>query len=529
LNDSNGSRHAFPLERFAAPLLLLLAFLVFGRALFNEYAYDAVMLLGRLDAPGARNLSILVSPDDYGPASGVMSWRPLTTLTHIVLDKGLFANTPALSHALNILLHAANAWLLFLLIRRLQWSTDGSSEPATEFFGSLFFLLHPLVTETVYCAGFRFDQMALLFMLLALLATLRSRPPGEENPMGRVWPFTLAALATALALLSKELAAAVVVLAPLVLLLQERRAKGPLLLLILLTIVFALFAALWFQFRYENYTTRFFGDGGRMLGITNFLVSVKEIYLQKFLIPWPLRVDYAMDPVASAGDPRALTAFAVLALLAVAAVLFSWREPLCLVGTCWVILTFLPVSQIVPIPDPVAERFAYVPMAGAALFMTGLLRMIMLKRRAGRLVGIPLLAMLIPMAVLSHARGWQWSDDLTLNIANWEAEPNPDAHALEYLGAVHLLAADRAWKEFDDPTARRHLEQARARLTELLAREPSNGQGHRLMAIVHLRSGDRDSARRHAEQARLLIPADERIDALFRVLDSPSLEVESKQ
>src|SRR5262249_20204320 len=61
----------------------------------------------------------------------------------------------------------------------------------------------------------------------------------------------------------------------------------------------------------------------------------------------------------------------VLGGLAAVCAVLAWLEPLCLGGAVWGVGGVLPVSQGVAVPDPVAERFCYLPMVGVGIFAAG--------------------------------------------------------------------------------------------------------------------------------------------------------------
>ena len=94
------------------------------------------------------------------------SWYPVSWLS-FMLDAELFGPGPAGPHLTNLLLHAANGVLLFLLCRRLTGSLGRSALVAG------LFVLHPLHVESVAWVSQRKDVLSTLFGLLALLAYAR--------------------------------------------------------------------------------------------------------------------------------------------------------------------------------------------------------------------------------------------------------------------------------------------------------------------------------------------------------------------
>ena len=91
------------------------------------------------------------------------NYHPLTWLSH-ALDCQLFGMNPAAHHAMNVLLHAVNAVLLFLLLQSATGSRWRSWLVAA------LFAVHPLNVESVAWAAERKNVLSMLFLLLAMLA-----------------------------------------------------------------------------------------------------------------------------------------------------------------------------------------------------------------------------------------------------------------------------------------------------------------------------------------------------------------------
>src|SRR5208282_1190066 len=91
------------------------------------------------------------------------NWHPLTWLSH-ALDCELFGLHPAGHHYMNVLLHAANVVLLFLLLENATGFRWRSLMVAA------LFALHPINVESVAWAAERKNVLSMLFFLLALYA-----------------------------------------------------------------------------------------------------------------------------------------------------------------------------------------------------------------------------------------------------------------------------------------------------------------------------------------------------------------------
>ena len=105
-------------------------------------------------------------------------WLPLLWLSYMA-DITLFGPGPSGHHLVNLLLHAANAALLFWVLFRMTGSRWRSA------FAAAWFAWHPLRVESVAWITERKDVLSGLFFLLALLAYVRQVRPGAPV---RTWP-----------------------------------------------------------------------------------------------------------------------------------------------------------------------------------------------------------------------------------------------------------------------------------------------------------------------------------------------------
>ncbi len=143
--------------------LAILAVLAFSPALGHEflhgfddqlYVTDNDHVLGGLSWHGLRWAFT---------TDRAANWHPLTWLS-LQLDATLFGPGPGGFHRTNLLLHAVNAVLLFLALRRLTGTVWPSALAAA------LFALHPLRAESVAWVSERKDVLSGLFWMLSLLA-----------------------------------------------------------------------------------------------------------------------------------------------------------------------------------------------------------------------------------------------------------------------------------------------------------------------------------------------------------------------
>ncbi len=146
-------------KRYKVLFLIFAVVGVYYPAIFAGYnLVDDVEALGRLD--DAVGFSII---GKFLAGAGGEYYRPLTTLTFYV-DKLLWALEPSFMHLENIILHAANVLLVFLIASRI-FSDDSSRKFELPFMCSLLFALHPINSEAVNWISGRHDLLATTFVL----------------------------------------------------------------------------------------------------------------------------------------------------------------------------------------------------------------------------------------------------------------------------------------------------------------------------------------------------------------------------
>ncbi len=291
--------------------------------------------------------------------------RPLLKLSYALNYE--FGDAPAGFRAVNLLLHACNALLLYRLLAMFGCGAAAALTAAI-------FMLHPAQTETItYICG-RSGALAASFALLSLLLWLQRDAVGRPG-----WMRAGALLSLALALAAKETAAVL----PLVMLLCEvaRRPQGqsarqalrlavPDLAPPLLLVGVAALAGLGLvSYRFV---------GGAYLAersiLDNLLAQANAVsYLIGQL--WffdRLNIDPLL-PVPARGDPAALARGAMLLGLVAIGLLGLRGRARWGFGVLWFFLWLAPTNSIVPRLDVVNDRQLYLALAGPAWLVAGAL------------------------------------------------------------------------------------------------------------------------------------------------------------
>ncbi len=290
------------------------------------------------------------------------TWHPLTLISHII-DVQLFGMRPGLHHFVNVLLHAANAALAFLALRRLTGDLWKSALVAA------LFALHPLRAESVAWAAERKDVLSAFFFFLGLWAY------AGYAQSRRVRDYVLVTGSLALGLCAKPM----LVTFPFVLLLldfwplrrvavpgetENRRRLRSLIIekIPLFTVVAAVSAvAIWSQS--STGATGSLEEFPLRVRLANAIAAC-GIYLKQTVTPVDLAVMYPHPGSAIPWTPIAasLVVLIVLTLLA----LFAWqRLPFFLTGWLWFLGMLVPVSGLVQVGNTAhADRYTYLPHVG---------------------------------------------------------------------------------------------------------------------------------------------------------------------
>jgi hypothetical protein len=301
-------------------------------------------------------------------------WHPMTLLSHM-LDCQLYDLHPGGHHLTNVLLHALNGVLLFLLFRRLTGSLWRSATVAA------LFAAHPLHVESVAWVAERKDVLSAAFGLLALLSYARYVEELKiKNAKCKMWG-GLSLLFFGLGLLSKPM----LVTLPFVMLLLDYWPMGRIANVELrmsnyetlksfvirnsslaiekipfIALAIAISAVTFFLSKQGGMMTH--GETlpfGARAG--NALVSYCR-YVGKCFWPANLSVYY---PWHSWSAITALSAGALLLALTLVAFAQARQRPFLLVGWLWFIGMLVPVVGLAPVGDfAMADRFTYLPLVG---------------------------------------------------------------------------------------------------------------------------------------------------------------------
>lgn len=339
-------------------LLVLAAFWKVGEAQFVNYDDNNYILVNGYVPHGLTWKGITWAFTTFYHSN----WHPLTWIS-FMLDVHLFGLNPAAFHGTNLLFHAANTLLLFLVLFRM---TGGFWQSLVV--GALF-AVHPLHVESVAWVSERKDVLSTFFMLLAIGSY--GRYSAHSKKRGQLY---LGIVLFALALMTKSMP----VTLPLLLLLLDywplgripisadwklqRKVLGGLVLEKLPLFALSLLAGVMTMLAQKH--SGAMGDLTAFPFIDRLANAVWSYghYILQMVRPVDLAVFY---PYATVPIWKLAASGSFLLAVSLLCLGQYQKRPYLTVGWLWYLISFLPVIGLIQVgKQAMADRYTYIPLIG---------------------------------------------------------------------------------------------------------------------------------------------------------------------
>lgn len=488
------------------PLLLVAAatVAVYANSLHNEFLFDDLKVIVEEQAgAGAGPFSQLLSLFRTGRA-----YRPLRTASY-AFDYAVSGLDPWGYHLSNIAYHALAAGFVFLIARLLL------GVQLVALFIALLFAVHPIQTDAVTYLSGRRDVLSGLFVLMGFYAFLRYRGTGRPRYL------VVALCLYPMAFFSKESGIILPLLffaydvvhetrmtapgfnreLPAQLWAGVKRAVGKARFLYLGLVVgtagLAFYVVLVVRGTWQR---EYYGGSLWFTLLTDARIFLH--YLKLLIFPMTLNADYSYNafPVTTTWtDLKALSAVLVLAAIGCGLLSLLKDRRIAAFGGLWFFLALLPVAQIIPHHEMMAEHYVYLPSVGFFLVVGGLLVPLANRRTVGRALYAAGGVILVLLALRTVWRNRDWKDDLTLWTKTVQVAPQA-ARARNNLGVAYLR--------------RGQLVQAEEQLEAAIQIEQDSPYAHGNLGKVHFDRGELVLAERELQTA-LRLKRDEVIPRLW--------------
>ena len=447
-----------------------------------------------VENPAIRSLSIDNLVDIFTPKAG-KTYQPVRVLSYAI-DYYFWRLNPVGYHLGNITLHGLSAVVLYLLLvsilGQIRETTFMGSNRVIALFATLLFVVHPVNVEAVTWIASRKYGLLALFYFSSFYFYVKS------SERGRYYKIHYAASINSyvLAILSSPFS----VTLPAILLMYDfcRNRNNSLFKVIksnllsylpyLLLAVFQL-TLFWISFTTTFGPTPTIKSHHLSNPFYTFLTMFRVIYdyIVNLIFPLWLNNMYVHHTSTSIFEYKVMIALvAVLFLLVISILQARVGNKLGLFCFGWFVITWLPVSNIIPISTNIADRYLYLPAVGLFLFFSASLVKLSqagFSKNVRRFTMYPLVVFLIcTLAYLSIERNRVWTNSETLWRDSLRKAPD---YWVPYLN-LGLVKAQQG-----------NLEQASDFYYKALQLNPSSVHIHNNLGVALLEQGKINEAVNH--------------------------------
>jgi hypothetical protein len=399
-------------DKFVFGFLLGVTLLVYGNILFGGFIFDDnIFIENNVQIQSPSNISEIYSSSTTS-GSGLVGdnfYRPNQQYIYTLLYSA-FGLSPSVFHLVCILFHILNGYLIFILFTKLGISRRSA------LFGTLIFLLHPILTEAVsYISGLS-EPLVMTSILLTLIFFLKATEKDQVDKFVK-W-LTLGAFVFFVGLFSKENQAVALALVVLLWIFQYKRGemadkKRPIIFTVVLGWLTLFYMVL--RLKFLNFT----GTVGLTAAINPYtehlavrlttFVHIFPEYLKMLL--WPVRLNYEKPYDAFASIHGGESWFGVFSLLGggiTALISFFKKDSKIFLGILWFLVALIPVSGIIPLNSMYLEHWLYLPIVGVIYILCIFFDKISVRDYKNLVYA--LLVVLVLFSGRVFARNLEWAD-----------------------------------------------------------------------------------------------------------------------
>lgn len=434
MNPSADPKRAGLIRALCAVILVALTFSIYYNSLDGEFVYDDNMQI--VDNPWIRsykNLPHIFGAHSFGFSMDnkeATTYRPVV-FSVFVAEYAMFGLKPWGWHLFNLLLHAANSIMVFIVFARLldafKENTSGADPPLLRYIppmaGALIFTTHTLNNEVVAWVGCVPELLYTFLCLAALYLHIRSV---ESARVAKAAFIFLSALLFFTAMFTKETAIA---LPAFVYIYEAIRRRGTLLSRLTRSLPSTLpyIAALAVYIAIRMSALGGMVPRGNMYPFLNgyqyflngMVLFVK--YMRALVVPVGLYPFQILHPVYSAADPRAFGAAIAIAVAIVLLFIFRRRLPaMSLLAAAFIVISLLPALYIPGISrHTFADRYLYFSTIGYGLIIALVLKGLAARAPKSGYGALRAAAIVVLIAAGLYSAGAikrnaTWKNDLTL-------------------------------------------------------------------------------------------------------------------
>ena len=411
----------------------IIIFLIYTISLDNPFYWD--------DEELVVNNYVLRTPLNFKNYffSNPIPQRPVVTFS-FALNYVIFGLKPFGYHLTQILLHICNTALVFYIA-----NLTFRSERVSALSGAIF-ALHPIHTEAVNLFLGRSDLVCCFFFLTSFLLYIKSLD-AEGDRKKLFYYFSL--ITYVLSMLSKEIG----IVLPFLIIIYDRvigrtdsrKSSARFASYIPYFVLSVFYFVFWYLILHgsnaedKKYSVLNFWGGNIYSNFLMQLVVIKK-YIKLLLIPAGMSGWYEIPAPGSILNADIFISTGILTLLVLACIFKLRKESL--FSVLWLFVTFLPISNLIPIPGSMmAERWLYIPSVGFSFFLAliikGLESIVRQNNNYRRFVSALLVIFFVLYSLLSYARNLDYDSEVTFFKNIYDKSPSSQL-ARSNLGLAYL-------------------------------------------------------------------------------------------
>lgn len=422
-------------------ILALVAFAVYANSLSYEFVFDDDSVV-----QGDESLTKLSNiPKYFTGEQGFHKvigryYRPVVSASYNI-DYALWGLKPFGFHLTNVLIHVINTLLFFRLLLLMFTGSRSKFKVYSIFIGAVLFAVHPIHTEAVAWVSGRTDSLSCTFFFASFIFYFKySSNESVKN-------LSLALVFYFIALLSKEMA----ITLPVVIILYDlvvnrlsikdmfKQKQKVYFAFILLSVLYLILR--WAVLRDVPQRSSYFYFYGKDFATAFFtMLQTVPYYFKLAVFPSGMLYHYSgyLPYVSSISEITVI--FAVAFLLVIGFIIFYLYKKLPVVSysLMFFFVTLLPVLNIVPTMNFMADRFLYIPSAFLSLAAIA----VILKYYTPGSSGIVLTVSALVIAAFGYmtiARNADWK---TNDILFLSAEGKPGTILYVNIGNIYANKGD---------------------------------------------------------------------------------------
>jgi len=459
----------------------LISFAVFYNTFQNQFVFDDESVVqNNQSIQSLSNIPKFFSADEGFHKVIGRYYRPVVSTTY-ALDYAVWKLDPKGFHITNVLIHVIAALLLFSILLKLFG--EYKYGVTASFLGALLFAVHPVHTEAVSWISGRTDSLVSLFFFASFLYYLKFVDDSKEE--GKINKYLILSLVFYLiGLLSKEM----IITMPVMIILFDYIYKGKkiseLRKNLTAYLLFAAVSLLYLGIRYfvlkdvpERMKYMYF-DGKDTATAFFTMINTIPVYFRLLFAPINLLYHYngVMPDATSFSDTRFIfSAIFILLLLSLSFYYFRKSGEITF-SILFFLVSLLPVLNIIPTMNFMAERFLYMTSFVLSVFVCYVFIKYISEKNKTLFIGV-LGLVLIVFVFMTWQRNKEWKDNDTL----YSTADGIDGNVL-LVNAGNIYANKKNYTEAE----KRYRRAIEIRDNSLLA--------HHNLGLIFLLKGNPDSA-----------------------------------